>query len=130
MVASDLTEAAPVQIVFPSCTHFLHVIARLQIFVHPLFTEITAMCFGQPLRLENDALEVFDIDRGLSGIHKNIPPRAPPLWHVGMNSHSLALNEIAFVWGSYSLLKRQKDGKYAASPMPFWEREFSSTAIE
>ena len=62
------------------------------------------MRFGFFFGLENEALiKVFDISKAFSGIRKNTPLRAPPLWRVGMDSHSLAPNEIAFVYDHISL---------------------------
>jgi hypothetical protein len=94
--------------------------------VHPLFAEFKAVRFGSFFGLENETrVEVFDIARAFSDLRKNTPLRAPQLWRVGMNSHSLAANKIAFVWDHIPSRKRLSDEKWGASGMPILAAEIS-----
>ena len=76
---------------------------------HPIFAEFKAVRFGNFFGLAYDAFEVFDMDRAIRAVYKDIAMRAPPVWRVKMDSHSLSPNKIAFVWNHV---------KVAASPMP------------
>ena len=68
------------------------------------------MRFGSFFGLEYDAFEVFDMDRALRAVYKDIAVRAPPIWRVEMDCHSLASNDIAFVRDHISLADRLTQG--------------------
>jgi hypothetical protein len=89
---------------------FLHIVTCLQIFVQPLFAEFKAVRFGSFFGFEYDAFEVFDMNRAIRAVYKDIAVRAPPVWRVEMDSHSLSPNKIAFVWNHFPLADRPTQG--------------------
>lgn len=62
------------------------------------------MDFGGLFGLKDDTFELFDKDRSLLSVGKNVALRAPPAWRACGYHFRLPKDEVAFVLGHTSLV--------------------------